>query len=134
MFDQIVAVNRAFAARQEGFPGNALRIENPGLLGFGVAAGGGAFFDKRCVGALQASIHLVEFVVILHLDSEVIDTLLFATRGNRKIDSWIIEHPFGVVGLDHRRFTGKQRIVKFDRRVEVGNRKVNVHSFHDVLQ
>ena len=54
VFDEIAAINRAFAAGQKSFPGDAFGVENPALFGIGIAAGRFALFDDRGTGALQA--------------------------------------------------------------------------------
>src|SRR5207237_6322240 len=45
-----VAVDRGVAVGEEGFPRHALRVGDPLLVGFGVAAGGGPLLDDRPLG------------------------------------------------------------------------------------
>ena len=48
-----------------------------------------------------------QFLVRINLHAEMIDTRRAAALRNRKIYSWVVHHPFRIVGLDDRRGTPK---------------------------
>ena len=79
---------------------------------------------------LQSARHFAEFILAVDLDTEVIDPALVTARRNREIDPGIVEHPLGVVLFHDRWSDVEQRIIKGDRRVEVGYREADVQAFH----
>ena len=92
-----VAIGDAFACGQEGFPGNPGGIVDPGLLGFGVAAGGLALLDDIAARLAQARINFLQLVGVLDLNAEMIEAGLTAARRDRKIHPGIVEHPLGII-------------------------------------
>src|SRR6516165_4135223 len=56
--ERSLAVDRRLAVGEKGFPGHALRIGDPLLVGLGVTAGGALRLDDRPVGAAQPVINL----------------------------------------------------------------------------
>jgi hypothetical protein len=68
-----VAVIRALAGGQEGFPGDARRIVDPGFFGPGIAAVRVALFEDMAARCLQPPIDLVQLGLILNLNPEVIE-------------------------------------------------------------
>src|SRR5215472_1870317 len=95
-------------------------------------AGGLALFDDSAARLSQARIDLVQFVGVLDLDAEMIQPGLPSARGDREIDAGIIEHPFGIIRLDHSRFRREQRGVEADGMRDVRDRDVNVQAAADV--
>jgi hypothetical protein len=53
-------------------------------------------------------------------------------RKNREAHAWIIEHPLGVIGLEHRRLAGEHRRIKTDACGEVMDREVDLQGVHEV--
>src|SRR5262249_14916535 len=65
------------------------------------------------------------------LDAEMVDTRRPRVMGrDRKVHARILEHPFGIVRLLHRRLRGEQGGVEADRLVEVRDRHLNVQAIH----
>ena len=58
--ERALAIHRALAIRKEGLPSDALRIGDPLLVGFGVAAGRVFGLHNRTLGAAEAVIDLGE--------------------------------------------------------------------------
>jgi len=54
---------------EEGFPGNALRIGDPLLVGFGVAAGRSFLLQGRTLRGFQPAINLGELSLVLGLNA-----------------------------------------------------------------
>src|SRR5262252_8726499 len=98
-----VAILRALARGEEGFPGDAGRIVDPRLFGLGIATGRLPLLDDRATGLAQARIDFLQFVPALNLNAEMIEARLLAACRDREIYARIIEHPFGIVRLDHGR-------------------------------
>ncbi len=97
-----VAIDGRRAIGEEGLPDHAVRIGDPALLGFGVAAGGRAFVQHRAVGGLQPAIDLGEFALVLDLDTEMLDPGPgVIAAGNGEVDARILEHPLRIIGLHH---------------------------------
>src|SRR3546814_9789003 len=68
---------------------------------------------------------------LFDLDAEMLDAFgRMAVGRDRKVDARIIEHPFRVVGLHHRRLAGEQRGIETDRLVEICNPDVHMQAFH----
>lgn len=63
----IVTVGGALTRREERLPLNALRVFDPALLAFGVAARGRSFLEHEAVGALQPRIDLLKLGGVLDL-------------------------------------------------------------------
>ncbi len=125
-----VAVVGALAGRQEGFPRDPRRIIDPGLFRFGVAATGFALLDHVAARPMQARVDLVQLTPVLDLNSQMIETGLPAARGDREIHARIVEHPLGIVALDHSGLRIEQRRIEADRALEVINGDVHVHALH----
>ena len=62
-------VDRGLAMGEEGFPGNALRIGDPLLVGFGVAAGRSFLLQGRTLRGFQPAINLGELSLVLGLNA-----------------------------------------------------------------
>ena len=125
-----VAIDRAFAGRVESLPGDAGGIVDPRLLRFGVATCGLALLDDVAAGLAQARIDLVQFVSVLDLDSEMVETRLPPARGDREIDAGILKHPFRIVGLDHGWLRCEQRGVEADGMGNILDGDVNMQALH----
>src|SRR5205085_10373630 len=79
--ERALSVNRAFAVGVEGLPGDALRIGDPLLVGFGVAAGRVFGLDDRPLGAAEAVIHFCQLGLVFGLDAEMRDARGTARAG-----------------------------------------------------
>jgi hypothetical protein len=106
------------------------RIVDPGLLGFGVAAGRFALFDNFTTRLVQTRVDFVEFVLAFNLDAEVIEAGLPSARRDREIDPRVFQHPFGVVRLYDRGLRGEQRGIEPNRMLKVLDGHVNVQTLH----
>ena len=51
-------------------------------------------------------------------------------RRDREIHARVVEHPFGIVVLAHRRFGGEQGGVEADRLIEIVDRDMDMQAFH----
>ena len=71
--ERALAIHRAFAIGVEGLPRHALRIGDPLLVGFGVAAGRVLGLDDRPLGAAEPVIHFRELGLVFGLDAEMRD-------------------------------------------------------------
>src|SRR5262245_21490990 len=60
----------------------------------------------------------------------MVEAGLLAARRDGEIHAWIIEHPFCVVGLHHRRLGRKKGGVETDRLREIIDGDVHVHALH----
>src|SRR5262249_1144812 len=127
-----VAVIRALAGGVEGFPRNAGRIVDPGFFRLGVAAGRLPLVDHLASGLVQPGVDLVELVAAFHLDAEMIEPRLAPAGRDGEIHARIVEHPLGVVALDHGRRAGEQRRIEADRPMQVLDGDVHVHALHGV--
>src|SRR6202008_1513767 len=92
-----VAVDRALAGGEEGLPGNAGRIVDPGLLALGVAAGHFALLDDGAARLMQPAIDVVQLVFALDLNPQMVEPRLLAARRDGEIDARVVEHPFRVI-------------------------------------
>ena len=92
----------------KSLPGDAAGVGDPGLVGLGVAAGGVGLVRDGVAGRCQTAANFVEFVIFVDLEAEVAEgAAAAAARGDCKVDSRIVEHPLGVVGLDHYRIVAE---------------------------
>src|SRR3546814_2164437 len=74
------------------------------------------FRSNRSIGVAQAAVDFRQFILAFDLDAEMLDAFgRMAVGRDRKVDARIIEHPFRVVGLHHRRLAGEQRGIETDR-------------------
>src|SRR5262245_44232649 len=94
-----VAIMRALARREKGFPRNAGRIVDPRLFRLGIATRRLSLLDDVAAGFMQPCIDLLQFVLALNLNAEMIETRLLAARRDRKIHARVVQHPFGVIRL-----------------------------------
>jgi hypothetical protein len=84
------AIDRGLAVSVERFPGHALRVGDPLLVGFGVAAGRCLGFDDRPLGAGEAVINLGKLSLVLSLNAEMRDPRGTSRQfADREIDAWI---------------------------------------------
>ena len=110
--------------------GNPGRVVDPGLLRLGVAATRLALLDHAAARLVQASVDLVQFVLVLDLDAEVIEARRAPARRDRKIDARIVQHPFGVIGLHDGGLSRKQRRIEADGAREIIDGDVDMHALH----
>ena len=66
-----LAVDGAFAVGEKSLPRHALRIGDPLLVRFMIAAGGVLGFDDWALGACQPIVNLGKFSLVLGLDTEM---------------------------------------------------------------
>src|SRR3984893_17774450 len=125
-----VTVVRALAGREEGLPRNACGIICPRLFRLGVTAGGLTFLKDLALCLMQAIVHFLQLVRALDLDAEVIEPRLLPPRRNGKVHARILKHPFGIIGLHHRRLRREQGRVECDSVVDTFHRDVDLHTFH----
>src|SRR5262249_51027038 len=78
----------------------------------------------------HVSVHVLQLRLALDFDAEMIEPRLTAARGDREIDAWIVEHPFGIVGLDHGGSGREQGRGEPDRARDIVDRDVNMHALH----
>src|SRR6478672_1154311 len=69
-----VAIVGAFAGCEKGLPGNAGRIVDPGFFRLGVAAAGLPLLDDIGARLMEARVDLFQFVGIIGLNAEMIET------------------------------------------------------------
>src|SRR5690606_39746465 len=67
---------------EERLPHDALRIGDPALFRFRVAAGCSALFQHRPIGGFQAPIDLLQFAFAFHLDTEMLYALVGVAGGD----------------------------------------------------
>src|SRR5262249_16193461 len=104
----------------------------PRLFRLCIATRGLSLLSDVRIGIAQTRVDLLQFVPALNLNAEMIKARSFATRGDREVDSRIIEHPLGVVRLHYCGLRCEQRGVEADSDLEVLNPNVNMHPFHGV--
>src|SRR5450631_1922738 len=114
-FAGAIAINGALARGEKCFPRDARRIVNPGLLRLGIAAGGLTLLDDIAACIAKPRVNFLKLVGALDLNAEVIEAGLPAPRRDGEIHPRIVEHPLGVVRLDHRGLRREQRRIKTDR-------------------
>src|SRR5882672_2685629 len=127
---RLVSVRIAHIISEKSLPLHALRVFDPALLALRVATRGCTLLQHRRFGALQARVHLRELGAILDLNSKVPNPSRAATLADRKIDAWILEHPFCVVGLDHSWLSCEERVVEPNRGVNVVDAHVDMQTLH----
>ena len=126
-----VAIDGGLALGQERFPHHAIGIGDPAFFGFGIAAGRRAFFQHGSARDLQPTIDVGQFRPILDLDTQMLHALGGAfLAGNGEIDAGVLQHPFGIVGLGHARFSAEKRGVKTDRLVQIVDADMHMQPFH----
>src|SRR5215472_15113526 len=125
-----IAVLRALARREECFPRNARGIVDPRLFGLGIATGRLSLLDDRAASFVQTRIDFLQFILALNLNAEMIQARVFTPSRNGEVNARIIEHPFGIVRLQHRGLHSKERGIEPDSSVEVIDTDVNMHAFH----
>src|SRR5262252_6985461 len=103
-----VAILRALARGEERFPGDAGRIVDPRFFGLGITTGRLPLLDDLATGLAQARIDVAQFVLAFDLDAEMIEPRPFAARRDREIHSRVVQHPFGIVDLDHAGLGGEE--------------------------
>ncbi len=81
------------------FPSDALWIQDPVLFALGVAAGGFALVDQSHFGAVGLVLEDLQFLGRVGLKTQMVQARLAAACRNGKVDAWIVQHPFGVIGL-----------------------------------
>jgi hypothetical protein len=86
--------------------------------------------DHSAACLVQARIDFVQFAFVLDLNAKVVETGGAAARRNGEIHPRVVEHPFGVIGLDQRRFDREQRRIEVDRSGQIVDRDVDMHAFH----
>lgn len=118
----------------EVFPGNAIRIGDPVLLAASVTARGFAFVEQRHVGGCRACLHRGQFLGIVRLKAEMIESDCLGPIRNGEVDGGIVEHPLCVVGFDARGFGAEKLRVEGNALLQIGNVNVNVEAFHEGLR
>ncbi|MCY1233556.1 hypothetical protein D9M72_461030 [compost metagenome] len=88
----------------EVLPCNALRVRDPVLLAFRIAAGGLAFIEQRHVGRFGSLLQFGQFGRIVRLKPEVVDSGLRAAGRDGEVHARIFQHPLRVVFFHHRWF------------------------------
>ena len=77
----VLAKHRYGIEGMEGLPGYALRVRHPVLVREGIATGGPGLFEQAGIRRFQLPAHGLEFGIVLHLKTQVIDA------GNRNTAS-----------------------------------------------
>lgn len=126
----VLAIDWNRTERMESLPRHALRISDPILVRFCVAALRADFCKHRAVNAFDLTAHCSEFRGRVDLQTQVVHTEFFGTLGHGEIDARVIEHPFRIVRLANRGLSTEQRRVKADALIEIGDGNVNVEAFH----
>ena len=75
----------------------------------------------------------VKLFAAVNLEPEMIDTGGTAALRDREIQARLVEHPLRVVVLAHGRLAAEQRRIEPNARGEIGDRDVDVESFHAPL-
>src|SRR5882672_12643215 len=128
-----MSVQCAVSGRQEGLPGNTLRILNPALFALGVATGRGALLQHPSFGTSQAAVDLLQFTAILNLNAKVLYARGRSTPADREVEPRIIQHPSGIVGFDQARRAAKELGVERHTLIQIANRHVNMKTLHETL-
>jgi len=87
--------------------------------------------DDIATGLMEPRINFLKLIGVLDLNAEVIEAGLPAPCRDGEIDPGIIEHPLGVVGLDHGGLGYEQRRIEPDRLREIFDRHMDVKALHD---
>src|SRR5690606_37265701 len=106
--ERVVAVHSALTLRKEGLPLHTLWVIDPALLALRVAASSAAFLKNRPLGALQPCVDLLELARIFDLNTEVLDAGSGASGADGEVHARLLQHPLGIVGLEHCRPSGEQ--------------------------
>jgi hypothetical protein len=56
--------------------------------------------QKGTTGRLQATVQLPQFLRILNLDTDMVDTLAVASSGDCEVYARVVKHPLGVVRFE----------------------------------
>src|SRR5690606_8950803 len=92
----------------EGLPARALRILGPQLVRLRVAADRGRLRHHGAAGRVEAATERGQRLAAVRLDAEVVDAWRPAGGRDREVDPRILEHPLGVVVLEHGRLGAEQ--------------------------
>src|SRR6266511_2442380 len=130
---QRVAINWNRVEGMERLPGNPLRIGYPVLVGTRVAALCIRLVECDNLGRCHLLTQCGQFGLRLYLHPEMIDTGLEPSLRNREIDSWVVQHPFRIVRLEHCRRRSEHGRVELDASIEIVHRDVHVKTFHNYL-
>src|SRR5688572_3477119 len=117
----------------ESLPGDSLRIGRPILVGARIAAFRILLIESRqlCRGYLLTQSDQLGLRV--HLDAKMIYPTFDASAGDGEVNARILQHPFGVVWLQHCRRQSEHSRVKLHTHIEIVYRYVHVKTFHDRL-
>jgi hypothetical protein len=112
---------------------NALRVGDPVLVGARVAACGVVLIQRSDLGLAHLVAQRGQFVARFHLHPQVIEAWLHSALGDGEVDPRIVQHPLGVVVLQHRGGQAENGRVEADVRIQVIDRYMHVKAFHDLL-
>src|ERR1700733_16168816 len=98
-----LAVIGAFPAGENRSPRNACRIVDPRFFRLRVAATCLTLLDHVAARLVQSGVNLFQFVPILDLNAEMIQSSLPTASRDSEIHAGIIEHPLRVIRLGDRR-------------------------------
>src|SRR5690606_40477277 len=94
-------VRGGFPEGVEGLPARALRILGPQLVRLRVAADRRLLRHHAAAGRVEAAAERGQRFAAVRLDAEVVDARRAAGVRDREVDPRILEHPLGVVVLQH---------------------------------
>src|SRR5882724_8154435 len=117
----------------ERLPGDALGILDPVLVGLRVATRLPGLIERGHAGCRDLRAQGPEFVIRLHLESEMVDSGGPPTPRNRETDLGIVGHPLRVVGSFDSGRSAEELGVETDAFGQVPDGNVNVKSLHAAL-
>src|SRR5438876_3319632 len=123
-------VNGNASERVERLPGDSLRILDPVLVRFGIAARGPGLVERRDTGFRDLLAQVFQLAVGFHLESQVVDPGRLPAPRNGEVDFGIVQHPLGVVGLLDARRRTEQAAVEMHALGQIAHGNVNMESFH----
>jgi hypothetical protein len=80
---------------------------------------------------MQALFDFFQLIVVIHLYPQMIQPRFAATLTDGEIDARVIQHPFRIIRLHHRRSRTEKMIVESDALVQIIDGNMDMHAFHE---
>src|SRR5665213_1071818 len=118
------------ASGMKSLPADTLRVGCPVLVGSRVAAGCVRLvFDTR-IGGGETALDFRQFVSRIGLQAQMADALVLFVCGNGEVDPRLVDHPFCVVGFEHRRICPEETGIEPHACGQVRDAQVHVKTLH----
>ena len=101
------------------FPWSPRGILYPRFVGVGVTTYRLPFIEHRKLGSFQTLAYFRQLVIIIYLNAEMIDAAFQGAGRDRKVNAWVVQHPFCVIWFDLYRLSAEDCAIKTDRCVEL---------------